>query len=44
MFSTGAVEKAVEILMFVWKKSLMKKFSTFPQGQLINHLWKCGKL
>ena len=44
MFSTRAVEKAVEILMFVWKKSVMKKFSTFPQGLLMDHLWKCGKL
>jgi hypothetical protein len=44
LFSTAAVENAVEIFGFVWKKVSKEKFSTFPQGTYSPCLWKCGKL
>jgi hypothetical protein len=44
LFSTAAVENAVEKFAFVWKKNSKKKFSTFPQANSRVHLWKCGKL
>jgi hypothetical protein len=44
LFSTTAVENAVEILSYMWKKSLKEKFSTFPQAGSQGRLWKCGKL
>jgi hypothetical protein len=44
LFSTAAVENAVEKFAFVWKKNSKKKFSTFPQATYRVSLWKCGKL
>jgi hypothetical protein len=44
LFSTTAVENAVEIFSFMWKKVSKEKFSTFPQGTYEGILWKCGKL
>jgi hypothetical protein len=44
LFSTTAVENAVEIFSFMWKKLVKEKFSTFPQGTYSGILWKCGKL
>jgi hypothetical protein len=44
LFSTAAVENAVENFVFVWKKDSKKKFSTFPQATYCMCLWKCGKL
>jgi len=44
LFSTTPVEIAVEISAGLWKKILLPKFSTFPQGAFSATLWKCGKL
>jgi len=44
LFSTGAVEIAVEISFDLWKIITFSEFSTFPQGGIYLILWKCGKL